>query len=325
MANKKRNHKQTFYILKLLVTLSLCVFILWKIDLKNIWLAIQNSNPMLISIIFMAMVLNVFLSTFKWKLLLSMFNIHFDFTKLYKYYFTATFFNNFLPSTVGGDGYRIYKTFKNPHSKEGAIIAILLERFTGILALLFLGFIGGIVIYIQTGNKVSQFAVLSGAIAFSILILFFSFKIWKTGIIKYLTSKYFPQRFQKVLSYIKNYHYNFSKIVLVFLLSLFFQFFLIIYRLMLIYAVGESISIFGLAVVVAVSTIVALVPVSINGIGLMDGSYIYLLVNFGVGYEQAVIVMLLIRALQLPLSLVGGVFYFFDKKSLHVNNCEQGV
>jgi hypothetical protein len=283
-------------------------------------MAIKNANIILIAVIFVLMVFNVFTCTLKWKILLAIHNIHFRFNQLYKYYFTATFFNNFLPSTVGGDGYRIYKTYKNPHSKSGAVIAVLMERITGLLALLLLGYIGTMVVYVKSGDEIARIGLIIGSIGFGLLMVFlFAFNLNRSLFCK-LTRKYLPQKFRAAIDHIQDYYDKPSKTVIVLMLSLFFQFILICNRLLLIVAVGESLSIFQLAIATAASTVIALVPISLNGIGLLDGSFIYLLVNYGIGYEQALLVMVLIRALNIPLSLFGGIFYFFDKRSLKIDD-----
>ncbi|MEA3232342.1 MAG: lysylphosphatidylglycerol synthase transmembrane domain-containing protein, partial [Thermodesulfobacteriota bacterium] len=204
-------------------------------------------------------------------------------------------------------------------SKAGAFISVFIERITGISALMFIGFIGGIFSYLQTGNEISRLVVFGGSLGLGILILFVLTIKFTASPLKRQISKILPQRFQGIVEHLKDYRHNNRKILMVIFLSLFFQLFLLFYRLLLIYAVGASISIANLAVVVALSTIVALVPISINGIGLLDGSFIYLLANFNVGYEQAFIVMILIRLLNFPLGLIGGIFYFFDKKTLRVD------
>jgi hypothetical protein len=65
----------------------------------------------------------------------------------------------------------------------------------------------------------------------------------------------------------------------------------------------------------SISTLVALIPISINGYGLLDGSVIFLMMRFGVDYEIAVIFMVLVRGLQIPLSLIGGGVYLMDRRA----------
>jgi hypothetical protein len=52
----------------------------------------------------------------------------------------------------------------------------------------------------------------------------------------------------------------------------------------------------------------------------MDGSFIYVAGRLGLNYESALMVMLLIRALVIPLSLIGGLFYLGEKRSLSLDD-----
>lgn len=91
----------------------------------------------------------------------------------------------------------------------------------------------------------------------------------------------------------------------------------------LVRSVGASASFFELAVAVTISNLVAVLPISINGIGVLDGVYIFIMKDFGMEYELALMVMFLIRALVIPLSLAGGYFYLQDK-SLYENTRMMG-
>jgi uncharacterized protein (TIRG00374 family) len=320
MIEHKSKNERLLLAAKLLITLALSGIILWNVDWKAIPDAIENSDPILIFIVFVGMGLNILASTLKWNILLSIHGIQYKFSELSKYYFIGAFFNNFLPTNIGGDGYRIYKTIKNPRSKDGAVIAILMERISGILALILLGFICGTIDFLLTGDEIFKLVVIVGAAGFGAAILFYVVLSLNANFARHLISKYLPDRLKKVVEHFGDYRRNPSKTILVIELSILFQLFMLSYRLLLIYAVGASLSIYDMAIVMAVTLIVSLAPISINGLGVVDGSFIYLLVKFGVAYEQAVIVMLLIRILQIPLSLIGGIFYFFDKKSLKIED-----
>ena len=299
--------------------MALCAVIIVKVNWHETWRALYQANWFMLIIVLIGMIVNVFTSTLKWKILLSIHKITINFSQLLKYYFTATFFNNFLPSTIGGDGYRILKTFNNSVSKAGAITSVFIERLTGIMALMIIGFLAGMIGYVKTGNDISRLVVIGGLVGIVLLIvLSLILKITKNPL-KRLLRKIVPPKFSGVTEQLKEYNHQNQKIVQVILLSFLFQLSLLFYRLLLVYAVGASISIANLAVAIALSTFIALAPISINGLGLLDGSYIYLLTNFHVDYEQAFIVMILIRVLNVSLGLMGGVFYFFDKKTLRAD------
>lgn len=74
----------------------------------------------------------------KWKLVLDKSGKEVPFGELLRIYFIGYFFSNILPSTVGGDVVRSFYSGKRIGNQAYAAVAIFIERFSGILLLLFL-------------------------------------------------------------------------------------------------------------------------------------------------------------------------------------------
>lgn len=307
--------KQLFFLLKVAITIALCVLILWNVNWKDLKDTFFNANPILITVVFGCMILNVTISTIKWSILLSIHQIRFNFVNLNKYYFAAVFFNNFLPTNIGGDGYRIYKTMKNESSKIGAVIAVLTERITGILALVFLGTLGaGYLLFTYNDNDTFLRVILW--VSLTIILISTGCIIFLPKIAaKFSTNEKLPQKIKSFLLHIDDYRNAPSKTFQIVLISIFFHIFTFFWMTILIKAIGGNFSVSKLAVTLMISNLAAVLPISINGIGLLDGSFVFVAGKFGMSYEHAVMVMGLNRALLIPLSLIGGMFYLKDKKA----------
>lgn len=309
----KSSKKKAVFILKIAVTLGLCGIILVKADWSGIWTAIAKVKPVLVAVVFFCMLLNIVLSAKKWQVLVSIHRMEVHLFDLTKFYLTGMFFSNFLPSTVGGDGYRIYKVYNINCSKAGAVIPVVVERLSGILALLLLGFVSAVISFHQYGDKVSEAGILFGFFgmiaSFLSAILVFNrrFQIWfdKLTLV--------PVRIKNLFGYLNEYRRNRRKLFQCAAISILFYLFLFSYRYILLYAIGETCSFSSFVVVTMLSILVANLPVSINGIGLLDGSFIYLISTFGVGYEAAITFMLLQRTLTSGISLLGGLIYLRNK------------
>ncbi len=75
---------------------------------------------------------------------------------------------------------------------------------------------------------------------------------------------------------------------------------------------NTEISILTLVTIIMLTRIIAMIPVSLNGYGLLDGSFVYLISQTGISYEIAVLVMMLRRILGTGVSLFGGLVYLCD-------------
>jgi glycosyltransferase 2 family protein len=74
-------------------------------------------------------------SRMKWGLFLRERGVVIGFHRLFRLYLIGSFFNNFLPSMVGGDLVRAYVLGKQIESHTHSLASVFLERFTGMIAL----------------------------------------------------------------------------------------------------------------------------------------------------------------------------------------------
>lgn len=317
--------KKIYLVIKIIITIGLITFLLSKVNWDEVWVVLENASLLFLILTFALMVFSVYVSAYKWKILLEIHNIHFSFYKLSKYYYMGSFFNNFLPSTIGGDSYRIFKTFSDSYSKASPVMAVLMERISGMILLLIVGSIGALISFLMTKDMISYYVVLSGFVLFFLVFLFMYLYIIKKSFFLKLFDKYAPKKIKKNIHPLRDFRGKKKEIIRVFYYSLIFNLILILSRLTLLYAVGSECNFYELSVVVMVSNIIALVPITINGLGLRDGIFIYLLQNYGVLYEPALIVMLLSRILTIPLSLIGGLYYLSDKKSISKEDYKKSI
>jgi uncharacterized protein (TIRG00374 family) len=78
---------------------------------------------------------------------------------------------------------------------------------------------------------------------------------------------------------------------------------------LVLYALGAPLDPVSLTLVLVGVEAVGLLPISLGGLGVVDGSFIFLAGRFGIAPEPALAAMLILRILNLPLSLVGAYFY----------------
>jgi hypothetical protein len=87
-------------------------------------------------------------SAYRWRLLLKAQGLNPSLWELIRSYVTATFFNYVLLGTLGGDVSRVYDTGARTRKGAEAVSAVLLERVTGVAAMMFLAVVGIIVLLI---------------------------------------------------------------------------------------------------------------------------------------------------------------------------------
>jgi glycosyltransferase 2 family protein len=103
---------------KTIIAISLLGYLFSQIDWNTFLSAIKNANIFYIITSALMAYLGVYISILKWDIFLKNYGIFISKLKLYSVYSISAFFNNFLPTTIGGDFYRITNLSKNFPGKK---------------------------------------------------------------------------------------------------------------------------------------------------------------------------------------------------------------
>jgi uncharacterized membrane protein YbhN (UPF0104 family) len=136
----KKKESKTIRFLKLLLKIAITILCFWyistKINFRQAFDALLKANWVFLFIAFLFFVLSKVLSAFR-------LNIYFRNIKLklsewnnIKLYWLGMFYNLFLPGAISGDAYKVVllnRRYKTSYKKASA--AVLLDRFSGVLAL----------------------------------------------------------------------------------------------------------------------------------------------------------------------------------------------
>jgi uncharacterized membrane protein len=68
--------------------------------------------------------------------------------------------------------------------------------------------------------------------------------------------------------------------------------------------------------IVLLATLTAVVPISINGLGLREGTYVWVLGTYGVSHDVSLLFALVVLVVTLIASAVGAVVYAVSNESL---------
>lgn len=299
---------------KLAVTLTLCWLIISWIDWTLFLATLQNAHYGLMVVVFVLACAAIVVSAWKWRILLLGHGVDFSLADLSRWYFTAAFFNAFLPTNIGGDGYRLLKTYDNPRGKARAFGALLLERITGVLTLGGMGYLAALIVWWKTGNALAGSLALIGTASGvgGILLLLL---IWRVGLIGPLARiRILRTIVDKSAEVIADWRGQTWRMAAVMALSMVFHIVRIGFIWLLIFALGTAVDPVELTVALFTVEVAAMLPVSIGGIGVMEGSFVYVMSSFGLNSEAGLAAMLVLRALTLVLALIGAVLYLAEDK-----------
>lgn len=292
--------------LKIIITLFLLTILLININLEEVYIKFLSVNLIYLIIPILFWPISILLCSYKWRFILKHYGINISSKDVLLLYWIGSFFNNFFPSSFGGDGYKLYYLNKKFKNKKGVIIfSMILERGFGFIALLIIMVSAGMLyLNIILSNTFLTFIYIT---SFIILILFVFFILKKHHIPKNFKNQYITRLYNSLISLRE------KKIIFISLtFSIFFVIISTVSTWFFFKAVDYNISLILLFFIVPLINFAEFVPFTINSFGAKEGLAIYIFHLFNLNPESALAAYLLIRLLSLILTSTGGIGYILN-------------
>ncbi len=264
----------------------------------------------------------ILVSTLKWTTILKADGQNVKFFFLWKTYVIGNFLSLFLPSSFGGDVYRVWALKNSGTIVSKSTASVLFDRFSGLFALLSLGIIGASIYF---GSKFALIAATAYITGIGLFIFFTSdFAIAKLPEGKSKISKLPIQ----VLNSFNVYRKRPQVIAPILGLSFIFQFNLILIVACYAQALripSTDVSFIELLTTVPAVYLTEVLPISINGIGVRDGAFVFFFKQVGGTAEQALALSLLIVAIRYLKGLFGGIVLLTTILKSSENNTQKAA
>lgn len=309
----KKVHKN---ILKITLTAVILGLLYRKMDVDGFREIVRGIRLWPLAGFFLICGSNMWLSSLRWGLLLRADGLDIPTRKLFVSHWIASFFNFFMPSNIGGDVYRIADIAKKSGKTVNTVASVFADRLTGFIAMSMLGFLFPLIGLREV--PVEHRWKLAIPLVVFLGFMFLAVLVWQQGILRFM-AKFLPQKLRSKVEnilgmFLESVHeYGRNPLVLVkcLLLSLLFQFMVIV----AVYCVGTSlrfgIPFFSYCVFVPLVCLLESVPSTINGMGFRDAGYIMFFSAVGLAnpLSAAPAMSLLYMMLTLIYASCGGLLF----------------
>lgn len=308
--------KTSRIIAKAFFALLLLYLISQRIDFEQFYEIISRVHIKYFLFMCLLWPLSVLVSSFKWNLILREYGIDVSFRKSFDLYWIGSFFNNFLPSSFGGDSYKfIYINRIAKNKKSQVVSSILLERGIGFFTMIFSLVVFGLFFLSELRTDKLVFLLYVIALTFFLVFLvFLGFALFSTKQIRLpRNTRYkFLNKVTKGINILFAFK-NKRVIILSVVCSVVFLC-LSIFSLHLAFrAFDHSVSFILLSFLIPIINLTGVVPFSINSLGIKEGVGVYLFSVFGIAPELTLAVLLMNRILLMICSATGGLRYIVHR------------
>ncbi|MEP6775471.1 MAG: lysylphosphatidylglycerol synthase transmembrane domain-containing protein [Chloroflexota bacterium] len=301
------------FVVKLGISLSLLTLLLFNFDIPAIAVILARSDLYFVAAAICTLLLFFVISTYKWQMLLKSAASTASYWELLHLNLLGQFYNMVLPGQVGGE---VVKSVRLRHfdvSTQRSAVSVLADRSTGLLALLLLGLAG--LAFSPSGTQADEIFLPWTLLLIVLLTGLVVFLLTGRGLGFFLrVSNGLPvSRIKRVYAFldglnaIRSERTSWRSIWGLFGLSFVAQAVVGLLNLLVCLSLGIHLPIPTIMWITAIVLVAQALPISIAGLGVREGMYVYMLVQQGISAQTALAVSVLMFVAQLTIALLGGV------------------
>jgi len=301
-------------ILRFAVSTALLSYLAWKTDWPHVAQAFGRLRWEYWLLAALVLVFTQLLSARRWQLLAQAVGIAKDFTQITGYYFIGMFFNLVLPTSVGGDVVRAYYLTPRQGPRLPAFVSVLFDRVNGLIVLLALASIAVVAQMDKLPWWIPAFIWSAiGGMALGMSLLPWLARFGRHGHLR-------VQQLRAMIQLLRQ-----PKLLIqTTLLSLLIQ----VANIFLVWLVGLALQLevpfLYYWVLVPMVSVLTLLP-SVAGTGVREMGTVLLLAPLGIDETTAVTLAFLWFAVQVAVSLLGGLAYLSGRFSRIPNLSEDAA
>ncbi len=302
--------KTALAVLKLTVSAGLLAVLFNRADMRTMLNQFRQMNLGWMSAALGMYALMLLVSAWRWRLLLRIQSVAVGFGLLTKSFLVATFFNNFLPSNIGGDVVRVADTAPFTGSKTVATTVVLVDRLLGLIALLAVAALASGVA-VMSGVSLHGTAWIWLALAGLTVGLVIVLK-WPATVTRMIhgaaagRAAGLQTRVQNLIAAIHRFAAEPRPVWLAFVGAIAVQLLLVLFYVCAARSLAVPFPILAASVIVPISLAVQMVPLSINGFGVREAVFAFFFTSLGLDVSSALTLSLGSAMLIMLFSLSGG-------------------
>lgn len=304
--------------LKIGFGVALLVVLLLQTDRQEFLATLRAIDPWIFLWAVVVAAIGNALRTWKWQVLLEALGARPGFNRLHAITYMALFFNNFLPGSLGGDGFRVLRTAGDAGGAADATAVVVMDRMTGMIALVLFVCLAAAV-DLATGPLLFPAPVMWKILGLALLALLGCLLATKlSDRVALLNRLPLPGIARKVVNQLAGAFGVLHRHPTTWGASMALSCGTLLAMVLAMYyygvAAGIPVSFVATLLIVPLASFLILVPISFNGLGIQEGAFMLFFGAVGVEPTQAFVLAIGPRISLLVFSLIGGLVYMAERK-----------
>lgn len=302
--------------LKVAISAGLIVYLFSRVDLAEVMgiLASARLGYFLLALLLYLAALAI--NALRWQVLLRAQDIAVPLPALLEYTFVGVFFNNLLPTNVGGDVMRGYGLARYTDRVAEAAVSVLVDRIVGLVAFMTSAVVAALIAVRATGQTELRRLAWAAAITLGGVSLAFLLLLSRRLRMRLEHLFHWPPLarlaplYHRLSRALDAYRHGGKTLALAFVIGLILVFLTNFVNWFLAEALGGGIGLLHISLFNPLIALVLLVPISIGGLGLNQSAYVFFFGLVGVPERLALAVSLLLQLIIYVSSLPGALLWW---------------
>ena len=306
--------KKLTSLVRILISFGLLGLLFWVMrdDITDIWQTISGSNPMYLIVAAGFILINVIMLSWRLKVIFLGENLNLTMKEALQLTVIGYFFNNFMPTAVGGDIVKAHYASKHNNESIRSYASVLMDRFIGLYTFMV---VAAIALIVDRGRfhlkevKIVVFLLLLVGLAGFVMVTNRRVAKWMEHFLMKIKMFRLGERLMGIYNVVHDYRNRKDVAIKAFSISIVAQciYFIVVYLFFL--SLGTDVRIGNIFLIMPVVTFVSMVP-SVGGLGVREGAIVALFAPI-TGKEIAFAASLLLLFGLLFISLMGGIVYLW--------------
>jgi hypothetical protein len=291
-------------VIKLSLSLGLLGLVLYFVDFQVLVDIVVNLNPWYLVALFALIYVDRALMAYKWNPLLQAANVRLPFSLLFRTYLIAPMTGMLLPSAIGGDIFRVYSLSRHKVDTRAVLASIVAERVIGFVAMLTLVAVSlGLAFYLLRDSwvhfkQVGLVLLLGALVAVGLLgAALGPFQRAMNTLASRFAKYPFVSKLHQLYILYSEYQNHGRTLAVVFAWTFVEQLAPVSGIFLSARAFHINVSLVELIVIVPIITLIARLPISLEGLGVTEGLFVVMFGLVGVSATEALVIATFSRAL----------------------------
>lgn len=305
------------FAVRLILGAAILGFVLSRIDRATLLHQLGRERPLFFLAATLLYIAGQTVASYRWRYLAGLLALYGKFSEFFIYYFVGVFTNMFVPGLVGGDAARALYLGRRKGHLGRAAASVVADRMTGLLALFWFAAACAALFGRTILPRAMMVPIITVGIAAMLGFLVMPLALRAINLM--------PARLSKLSATLAPYLGRPAALIPAIGLSLILHFSQVVCQYLLALGIGLSVPFWFFLLCVPTTNFFATMPITLNGLGIREGAYIFLFSLVGIGKPDAVALGLLWFACTILSGLCGVAAFMVAKTEPEVASEENAT